>query len=155
MKTRPQSSLRDRGFTLLESLFALALFAGAAVALFGAFVNALLLRERGESRLSFESDLRAVRLQLLLEPDLERIEDGGTYETVEMGTAEWTALVEPTNVIDLFQVQFSVEFPDAKDEQPRTHLETFYLLRPTWSESDERSALLEDKKQALLDSRDF
>ena len=31
--------------------------------------------------------------------------------------------------------------------------ETLYLLRPTWSESDERSELLQDKHEALEDTR--
>ena len=39
--------------------------------------------------------------------------------------------------------------------QSPAYQETLYLLRPTWSESDKRSKLLEDKRQALEDARDF
>jgi hypothetical protein len=44
---------------------------------------------------------------------------------------------------------------DPQDDQQPNYQETLYLLRPTWSESGERSELLEDKRDALQDSRDF
>lgn len=146
---------RGSAFTLLEVVVSVALFAAAAIALSGAFVNALLLREHGQSQQNFQSDLHMVRLQLLLEPDLEQAEDGGSYQTIEMGLADWNALIEPTNVVDLFKVAFTVEFPEAPEGQPSNHSETLYLLRPSWSESDERSALLEEKAENLRDRRDF
>ena len=36
-----------------------------------------------------------------------------------------------------------------------TYSETLYLLRPTWSKFDERASLLQEKKDALLDQRNF
>ena len=58
-------------------------------------------------------------------------------------------------MIDLFEVQLSIEFSEPQEEQAATHTESLYLLRPTWSESDERSDLLQDKKDELQNSRDF
>jgi general secretion pathway protein I len=143
------------GFSLIEVVVALALFAMAAVVLNSSFVNALLARERGLSNDRLHADIQAVRLQLLLEPNLEDVEDGGRYETLNSGTANWEASVEPTNLIDLFHVQLQIEFSDPQDDQAATHTESLYLLRPTWSESDERSELLQDKKDELENSRDF
>lgn len=143
------------GFSLIEVVVALALFAMAAVVLNSSFVNALLARERGLSNDRLHADIQAVRLQLLLEPNLEDAEDGGRYETLNSGTANWEASVEPTNLIDLFHVQLQIEFSDPQDDQAATHTESLYLLRPTWSESDERSELLQDKKDELENSRDF
>jgi general secretion pathway protein I len=143
------------GFSLIEVVVALALFAMASVVLTSSFVNALLAREHGLSNDLRHADIRAVRMQLLLEPNLEDAEDGDRYETLNNGTANWEASIEPTEVVDLFQVQFRVEFSKPQEGQEPTHLETLYLLRPTWSESDERSELLQDKKDALQDSRDF
>lgn len=143
------------GFSLIEVVVALALFAMAAVVLNSSFVNALLARERGLSNDRLNADIQAVRLQLLLESNLEDAEDGGRYETLNSGTANWEASVEPTNLIDLFHVQLQIEFSDPQDDQAATHTESLYLLRPTWSESDERSELLQDKKDELENSRDF
>ena len=146
---------RSTAFSLIEVVVALAIFAMAAVILSSSFVNALLAREKGQSNDVRDADIRAVRMQLLLEPNLEDAEDGDIYQTLSNGEATWRATVEPTNVIDLFQVQLSIEFLEPQEDQHPGYQETLYLLRPTWSESDERSDLLEDKKQALQDSRDF
>lgn len=143
------------GFSLIEVVVALALFAMAAVVLSDAFVNALLAREKGVSNDTRNRDIRAVRMQLLLEPNREEAEEGGTYETLGNGSANWRAEIEPTNVIDLFQVQLLIDFQKPQDDQEASYQETLYLLRPTWSESDERSDLLQEKKSALLDRRNF
>ena len=143
------------GFSLIEVVIALALFSIAAVVLSDTFVNTLLMRERGVSNDARNRDIQAVRMQLLLEPNREDAEDGGKYETLSNGSANWEAEIEPTNVIDLFQVNFRIEFQDPQDEQDPSYQETLYLLRPTWSESDERSDLLQEKKDALLDNRNF
>lgn len=119
------------------------------------FVQILTARERSVSNDLMDADLRAVRLQLLLQTDIEEAEDGGELTTLSSGEAIWMASIEPTNVIDLFKVQFQVEFSEVPEDSPSTYQETLYLLRPTWSESDERSDLLADKREALEDSRDF
>jgi general secretion pathway protein I len=142
-------------FSLIEVVVALALFAMASVVLTSSFVNALLAREHGQSNDVRHADIRAVRMQILLQPNLEDAEDGDRYETRNNGMATWEASIEPTNVIDLFQVELRIEFSEPQDEQEATHIETLYLLRPTWSESDERSELLQDKKDTLQDTRDF
>ena len=145
----------EPGFSLIEVVVALALFAMASVVLTSSFVNALLAREHGQSNDLRHADIRAVRMQLLLEPNIDDAEDGDRYDTLNNGTANWQASIEPTNVIDLFEVQLSIEFSEPQEEQAATHTESLYLLRPTWSESDERSDLLQDKKDELQNSRDF
>jgi general secretion pathway protein I len=150
---RPSPS--TKAFSLIEVVVALALFAMASVVLTSSFVNALLAREHGQSNDLRHADIRAVRMQLLLQSDLEDAEDGNRYETLNNGAATWEASIQATNVVDLFQVQLRIEFSDPQDEQASEYIETLYLLRPTWSESDERSDLLQDKTDALLNSRDF
>ena len=127
----------------------------AAVVLTETFVNSLLAREKGVSNDVRNRDIQAVRMQLLLEPNREDAEEGDTYETLSNGPARWEAEIEPTNVVDLFQVQLRIEFQKPQDDQEASYQETLYLLRPTWSESDERSDLLQEKKDALLDNRNF
>ncbi|KRP36726.1 MAG: hypothetical protein ABS34_06145 [Opitutaceae bacterium BACL24 MAG-120322-bin51] len=145
----------ESGFSLIEVVVALALFAMASVVLSSSFVNALLAREHGQSNDLRHADIRAVRMQLLLEPNLDDAEDGDRYDTLNNGTANWEASIEPTNVIDLFEVQLRIEFSEPQEQQAATYTESLYLLRPTWSKSDERSSLLQDKKDDLRSSRDF
>ena len=157
MKRLAQNSMRSTAsaFTLIEVLVALAVFAAAGTYLTSTFVNALTARERSVSNDAFNADIRAVRLQLLLEPNLEDAEVGGDYPTLNNGEAIWEAEIEPMEVVDLFKVDFSIEFSAPADDQPDNYREVLYLLRPTWSEADERSDLLQDKRDLLQDSRDF
>jgi len=144
---------RCAAFSLIEVVVAVAIFAMAATALMSAFVNALLARESAVSNDQLHADIRAVRMQLLLEPDIEAAEDGDEYETLHSGEASWEATIEPTDVVDLFRVQLNIRFSEPPEEQAADHVETLYLLRPTWSQSDERSDLLQDKREALEDIR--
>lgn len=146
---------RPRAFSLIEVLIALTVFAMAATYLMSTFVNALTARERSVNDDVLHADIRAVRMQLLLEPNLDDAEDGGEYPTLSHGEASWRARIEPTEIVDLFQVELSIEFSEPPEDGPTNYVETLYLLRPTWSEADERSNLLEDKRQELERSRDF
>ena len=48
-----------------------------------------------------------------------------------------------------------MEFGAPTDGGPDRYQETLYLLRPTWSASDERADLLADKREELESNRDF
>lgn len=144
-----------RAFTLIEVLIALTVFAMAATYLTSTFVNALTARERSVSNDILHADIQAVRMQLLLEPNLDDAEDGGDYPTLSHGEAFWQTIIEPTEIVDLFQVELAIEFSEPPEDGPERYEEKLYLLRPTWSEADERSDLLEDKRQELERSRDF
>ena len=153
LNTQHPRSKRIAAFTLVEVLIAVAIFAMAASVLMSAFVNALLSRGSAAKYDLLNADIRAVRMQLLLEPNLEDAEDGNEYETVHCGEASWEALVVPTNVVDLFKVELNIRFSEPPEGLVADYTETLYLLRPTWSESDERSDLLQDKREALEDMR--
>jgi general secretion pathway protein I len=153
--SKPSKRGRAAGFSLIEVVVAMALFALAATVLTNSFVNTLLARQRAQSGEGREADLRAVRLQLLLEPDREAAEEGSEYETLAGGRAVWRAEIEPTDIVDLFEVRLAVEFTEAADEAERDHGERLFLLRPTWAEGAERSELLDEKRRALQDERDF
>lgn len=142
-------------FTLIEVLIALTIFAMASTFLTATFVSTLTLRERSVSDDLLHGDIQAVRMQLLLEPKLDDAEDGGEYPTLSHGEASWRARIEPTEIVDLFSVELSIEFSDPPEDAPDFYEETLFLLRPTWSEADERSQLLDDKRQELERNRDF
>ncbi|MEC8329638.1 MAG: hypothetical protein VXZ45_00720, partial [Verrucomicrobiota bacterium] len=63
--------------------------------------------------------------------------------------------IEESQIIDLFKVMFEINFSDPIEGTDENYLESLYLLRPTWSKSDERSDLLVTKRQELMNSRDF
>lgn len=142
-----------KGFSLIEVLIALALFAIASNIIGSAFINALLSRERNNDNSYRDIAVQTARKQLLLEKNIDDAEDGGSIETLELGEVDWYAEIIPTDMVDLFEVNLFIEFFDLKDDQSTNYNETLLLLRPTWSESDERSSLLQDKKEDLLDIR--
>ena len=144
-----------QGFSLIEVLIALALFAICSNLIASAFINALLARERDPSSTYQDIAINTVRRQLLLEKNIDDAEEGGTLTLLEKGEASWTTEIYPTDIIDLFECRFDIEFLESDKPNQDTYSETLYLLRPTWSESDERSSLLQEKKDALLDQRSF
>ena len=155
MNSLKKQARQTKGFSLIEVLIALALFAICSNLIASAFINALLARERNASSTYQDIAINSVRKQLLLEKNSEDAEEGGTLTLLEKGEASWTVEIFPTDVIDLFECRFDIEFLESDSPNQETYSETLYLLRPTWSESDERSSLLQEKKDALLDQRTF
>ena len=56
-----------------------------------------------------------------------------------------------TETVDLFSVTWSCTIADPERRQPFRVSQTFLLLRPTWSDPVERSALIEKVKQRILE----
>lgn len=140
---------RRAGFTLIEVLVALAIFALAAVVLGAAYVNILTSYDAVSRRSEHEQDLRLVRAAVLAEPDREVVEKGGDFALPGSRPARWTATVEPGTVADLFQVKLRCEIPEPGRPTPWVREEVFFLLRPTWSDPAERDRLREQTRQRL------
>ncbi len=139
------------GFTLLEVLVALAIFALAAVVLGGTYVNALNAYEMAARRNEYAVDLRFVRAVLLTEPDREKAAAGGDLDLGDNKRAHWQAEITPTGVVDLFSVAWTCEIIDPDRRAPYRATQTLLLLRPTWSDPVERSKLLEQAKERILE----
>ena len=88
-----------KGFSLIEVLIALALFAICSNLIASAFINALLARERDPSLTYQDIAINTVRRQLLLEKNLEDAEEGGTLTLLEKGQASWT-----TEILSLIHI---------------------------------------------------
>ena len=148
-----------RGFTLLEVIIALAVFALAIVYFNMAYLNTLTAMSRVQVNQSLEQDLATVRQQVLLMSDPEELEMGGDVVTGEHGLARWDVEYEPTELADLFRVTLSVELEPKEDgsgeetEGPIEVTETFYLTRPSWSEPVEREELRERTRQRLVEKQ--
>lgn len=133
---------RRRGFTLIEVLVALAIFAIAAVVLGASYVNLLQAHAAIRDRDGSEADISWARDALLAEPDRAMVERGGDVVLPDGRMASWRATVTPTGVSDLFDVVLELTAPPAGGSGELVQVsETLRLLRPTWSIESERKAL--------------
>ncbi len=138
------------GFTLLEVLVALAIFALAAVVLGATYVNALNAYEAATRHNEYSEDLRFVRTAVLTEPDRNKVEEGGELALGGNKRARWQAEIASTNTVDLFSVAWTCAITDPSRHEPYRTSQTFLLLRPTWSDPVERSTLLEQARERIL-----
>ncbi len=148
--------MRRRGFTLIEVLMSLAIFALAAVSLGAAYSNVLLGRmalKQDEQRLD---DLARCRAALLETPGFDDVEAGGEIHLPGERTARWKGKIEATAVSDLFAVQLTCEIQQEKDGDFGDEInETRMLLRPTWSIPSDRQKIRDDARQRLEKERGY
>jgi len=142
-----------RAFTLLEVTLAAAIFAVAAVVLSSAFSNAITAMTHMRSESNDAPLFRFVRSLAITLPDRENFEQGEQLDLPDDATANWTARVEPTSVADLFRVELTIVIHKRGADEPLVEVNRLYLLRPTWSDPDERSTIISDAKTNLLDTR--
>lgn len=156
MKPRPPLSLRrssaPRGFTLIEVLVALAIFAFSGLMLASAYVNVLSSHRVAMQREALVPALRLVREALRAEPERENVESWNELSLPDKLTARWKGTIEATPVADLFDVTLEIEFaPDGGEGPTRKVTETCRLLRPTWSEPAERETLRAAARSILVE----
>lgn len=145
---------RARGFTLLEVLIALVIFALAAVVMGAAYVNVLFAYESVSRGNQAMEDVRFARAQLLAEPDREKALEGGDFEGSGGTRVRWTAAIEQTTTADLFRVEFTCEIAEAANQPSRPPIkETFFLLRPTWSQGLDTGQMRQEAKERILEMR--
>lgn len=140
------------GFTLLEVLVALTIFAMAAVMLGSSYLNVLNSYEVVSRGVQINEDFAFARQQVLNEPDRKKVEEGGEFETAGARRAKWNVEIESTGVADVFRVAFTCEIADPNRPEPERQVQTFLLLRPTWViDPGERGKLKEDAKTRILE----
>lgn len=139
-------------FTILEVMVATAIFAVAVVGLAAAYINILTNIEVVKEDLALENELSLVRTKILLEPELERVEQGGDINTATHGVAQWNAVVEPTETADLFRVTLEITLEGGErgeGVEERKVEQTLYVLRPDWSDPLERENLRSARRDQL------
>jgi len=120
-------------------MVALMIFGLTAVVMGGAYLNVLNSYEAAQRSNLNEGEVSFARSQLLTIADLPTAQAGQEFDD---GTrhVKWTADAEPTTTTDLFTVTFTCVITDPST-QPKTVIETFMLLRPTWSDPTDRTTL--------------
>ena len=136
------------GFSLLEVLVALMIFALSAIVLGSTYVNILNSYEavaRGNTR---DEDVAFARAQLLAQTDRAKVEAGAEFDSLENRHVRWSATLASTAMPDLFIVTFFCEVSDTtKGGDAQKTTQTFTVLRPTWSDAAEKTQL----RQAVRD----
>jgi general secretion pathway protein I len=128
-----------RGFTIIEVLVALAIFAISAVVLGAAYLNVLNGYEIARRSNVNDGELYFARSQLLTQSDLPTAQSGAEFDDGDRHV-KWTAEIDPANTTDLFTVTFTCTITEPAHD-PRKVVETFMLVRPTWSDPTARSEL--------------
>ena len=144
-----------RAFTLVEVLVALAIFAIAAVALGAAYVNLIQLHAALKARDGSGDDMQWARAVLLVEPDRAVAERGGDVVLPDGRNATWRAVITPTGVSDLFDVEIELNAPPPAGGGDLVRTKSkLRLLRPTWSTPAERNELRRKAKDRLKRERE-
>ena len=137
------------GFTLIEVLIALSIFAMAAVVLGAAYVNVLLSYEIAARSTQGDEDAKFARAQLLAIADPKKIEEGGDFDSPGGRRVHWSAQIEPTETADLFLVHFLCEINDPATPDTQKIAQDFRVLRPTWSDPADRDKLRQNARQRI------
>jgi prepilin-type N-terminal cleavage/methylation domain-containing protein len=156
MRRRRDISVRPdgRGFTLIEVLVALSVFAMAVVVLGSAYLNVLIGYEAVQRGMQVDEDFAFARQQVLNEPDPKKLERGGEFETAAGQRARWQVEITSSPVPEVFQVAFTCEISDPARPEPDRQTRTFLLLRPTWvTDVAERDKLKEEMKTRILEEQ--
>lgn len=147
--------MKRRGFTLIEVLMSLAIFALAAVSLGAAYSNVLMSRlalKQDEQRLDDQARCRAALLET---PGFDDVEAGGDIHLPGGRTARWQGKIEATSVSDLFAVRLTAEIEPPDGGEPEEFTETRMLLRPTWSIPADRQKIRDEARQRLEQERGY
>jgi hypothetical protein len=140
-------------FTLLEVTLATAIFAGAIVVLTSSFANALAALRTMRTDAGDEPVLRYVSALAMTIPDRQNFIDGEELDAPGQSKVTWKATVEDTPVADLFKVELTITLTKPDVDEPVVRVEKLYLLRPTWSDTDDRAKIISEAKTALTTSR--
>lgn len=141
-------SRNSSGFSLIEVVIAIAVAGIAFFVLTETFFNVLLTLDGLESQSDYQKDVRFVRREIVQIADRDELEDGGEITTLDLGEAVWEVELEETEIVDLFEMSLFIEFENPNGS-PIEYREILYLLRPTWSDPIESSAILSDVRDRI------
>jgi prepilin-type N-terminal cleavage/methylation domain-containing protein len=142
-----------RGFTLVEVLISLAIFALGSIVLAVAYLNVLGGYQSVAKRQQSEEEWKLVRAIVLSEADREKVEAGGQLQLPDNSNVHWKATIEDTTVADLFAVTVRSEPEITSGNEARAREQRIFLLRPRWSDPVERNRLRAESQERLAKQR--
>ncbi len=135
-----------RAFSLAELIIAMALFALAATVLSQSILNALTALNQVQYGESSLRDFVYARQKILSIEDRDILTEGGEFVAPSGNKLDWKAEISATDVLDLHQLDVTIERrSEAGPEVP--FVGKYYVLRPRWSETETRTALLNAKRE--------
>jgi len=144
----PARRKRTTGFSLIEVLVALTLFAIAVSAFTQSTFYALSSLQILQAAPTQDLDLQFVRERVLQIEDKEKAEDGGTIETLNSGEATWSTTIDPTDIVDLYKLVLTVEFKGTNELKEHKAEQTLYVFRKKWTSAADRKKAIKEKKEA-------
>ena len=148
--------MKRRGFTLIEVLVSLAIFALAAVGLGAAYSSVLEARMALKQDEQYLDDLARTRAAMLETVSFESLDTGGDVNLPGGRTSHWKAKAEPTTVSDLFNVTLTMSIQREENGEFGPDIsETSMLLRPTWSVVSDRQKLIDAARERLYRLRGY
>lgn len=145
---RPALKKRIAGFSLIEVLVALTLFAIAVSAFTQSTFYALSSLQILQAAPTQDLDLQFVRERVLQIENKEKAEDGGTIETLNSGEATWSTTIDPTDIVDLYTLLLAVEFKGTDKVKEHKAEQKLYVFRPKWTSAADRRKIIKEKKEA-------
>ena len=142
-----------QGFTILEVLVAVVIFAGAAMVLVASYVNILGNFENSRIQTNYEEELAFVRADMQIISDIEEAMEGADFDMGNDVSGSWYSEIEMTEFPNLFNVNLIVNMTDKEGER-RQLTQQFYLLRPTWGDPDEVDRARQDLQERMTDFRE-
>lgn len=144
-----------RGMSLLEVLVAIAIAGLAITVLASGYVNVLMGYRTVEDTSDTAPDVAFARYQVMQAETREDAEEGGETNRPNGEPLRWKAVIEPSDVPDLYRVKLEVELGRPSPDPPLKLEQEFWMLQQAWSVADEASRLREDFRKRIEDSRRF
>jgi general secretion pathway protein I len=113
----------------------------ASIVLGAAYVNVLQAYQVAGHLADEDQDVAFARQELLTQTDLTTAEKGDAFDTIDGRHVAWTSQITAASTADLFSVEFTCEINEPSPKRPSKVVETFMLLRPTWSDPTDRASL--------------
>ncbi len=152
--------MKREGFTLAETVVAMALFAAAAAVFCQTALHARMALQRVGVHEPNYSRVRWIHYDVLRILDRETLEEGGEIELAprvrkaaveqdqvsEPVTARWIAEILPTPVLDVHEVTLTIGFMQGEATEDEYVL-VYYVYRMDWYDEGEREELLHEKQE--------
>lgn len=153
--------MKRDGFTLAETVVALALFAAAAVVFCQSALYARMALRSVDVHEPNYVRVRWIHHDVLRILSRDELEEGGEIELAprvrktateeqeaepERTVARWSVEILPTPVLDVHEVTLLVEFLQGEATEEEFEV-VYYVYRPNWYDEGEREALLNEKRE--------